>query len=105
MKATKAQPTLHQEFLAARQKYICMKKANPNLTLRSSQDLYPPRLVSMKQQQTDRVSAPKYYLCELSVYKSGEKIQGVMVTRDEDEGMFAIEAVEDCFCRSKSCCT
>ena len=70
--------------------------------------MYPPRLVSVKKLQEDSMSAPKQFLCQLDVYKRkfgepnpknivtrefwGKKVTGVYVTKNEDEGMWAIDA-------------
>ena len=55
----KGNPTLHQEFLGSREKYIALKLENPGLVLRSSKAIYPPRLLQVSDDATDALEAPK----------------------------------------------
>lgn len=111
IKAVSASPELAREFEASRKKFIEMKEANPSLCLRDRKDIWPQRLVQLFTQSKTCISAPKQYLCELSTYRQkygepqasqivtrefqGRKISGVMVTKEEDEGVFAIDQVEE----------
>ncbi|CAK9047630.1 unnamed protein product [Durusdinium trenchii] len=99
------------EFIEAREKYISMKLHNPSLVLRNKQDLWPRRIVSLSKKMSTSMAAPKTYLCELSSYKkkfgapdpskviqrrfNGKLVTGVLVIKEEDEGMYAISHEEE----------
>lgn len=105
------------EFTQARKKYIVMKTENPAITLKGKMDLWPARIVSLETLSKSSISAPKTYLCTLDTYTrkygtpsedqivqrrfNGKLVTGVVVMRDEDEGMYALEDSEQVAVRNE----
>lgn len=110
IKHVKSHPEDSAEFLQARDLYIHRKTEQPGLQLKGSKELWPERIVRLQKEKQKSIHRPKQYLMELEEYIAkfgepspdrietrtfdGEEIKGVLVTREQDKGMWLLSESE-----------
>lgn len=110
IKHVRLNPEEHTEFRDTRNKYIQMKLADPKLVLRDSKDLWPARIITLVKTRESKMHKPQTWFMELSQFEAkhgkakpeliitrtfqGQSMKGVIVTKQEDQGMWRLEETE-----------
>ena len=110
VKHLKQHPEDSTEFLTARETYIQRKLEQPSLQLKGTQELWPERIVNLHKQKSSSISKPKQFLMQLDKYTAkfgepspdmitsrtfgGKEVKGVLVTREQDDGMWELAETE-----------